>query len=88
MDRLRLWMMVCWTGWILTFGQSFASYFRGGEMAVTGLLGWQAVAGLMAIPILVLGRHWPPGTSVRLLSHAPIGLATLALIAVLMALRR
>lgn len=56
--------------------------FTRGLNRVTGFLGWQLAAGLVAIPVFVLGRGHPRGSAMRWLSRLPVAAALALLLAI------
>lgn len=46
--------------------------FTRGLNRAGAFLGWQAIAGLLALGAFGLGRAWPRGTAVRRLSRLPL----------------
>jgi hypothetical protein len=76
--------MVLWAAWILAFGYAFVHFavtepsgdgFVRGANRVLGFLGWQGIAGMIAIAIWGVGRAWPTGHPARRLSLVPIAIA-------------
>ena len=76
--------------WAIAFAYSFVtvavspaegSGFTRGANRIATFLGWQGIAGLLALCIFGVARAWTPGSSVRRLAAVPLGLAA-ALIAV------
>ncbi|WP_425416976.1 hypothetical protein [Oricola indica] len=53
--------------------------FTRGLNRVTGFLGWQLAAGLVAVPVFFLGRGHPRGSGLRWASRLPAA-AALALV--------
>ena len=70
--------------WAMAFLYSFVAFlaadpegsgFTRGANRIASFLGWQGVAGLLALCVFGVARNWPPGTSVRRLALVPLGLA-------------
>ncbi len=77
------------TLWVLAYGWSVVGAWGAppsGEGFTRGInrvglfLGWQAVAGLLGVATLAIGRGWPKGSGIRRVSAVPFWLA-LALLA-------
>lgn len=78
--------------WVLCFGGAFVAYqltppegdgFLRGLNRVMVFLGWQGVAGMISIPIWVLGRVWPKRSAVRRMAAGPILLTVLEVLALI-----
>lgn len=52
-----------------------ASGLAWGANRIRSFLGWQGIAGLLALWVFALSRAWGAGTSVRRLARVPLGLA-------------
>ncbi len=85
-DATRIWLAVLMAFWLLAFGYSFVVYvttepsgdgFTRGLNRVTAFLAWQAIAGLLALPVVAIGRSWPKGSGVRFWSAVPFLCAVL-----------
>ena len=85
-DGRRLLLHVLFSAWVFVFGYAFVAPFRAGgdpTLVSAGLdrsavyLGWQAIAGMVAIAVFGLGRSWPRGSSVRRLTVLPLIIAVL-----------
>ena len=85
-DVRRLLLMVLYAAWAICFAYAFVAYARApyeGPGFPDGLnkpavyLGWQGIAGMLAIAVFALGRAWPKGGAVRSLTAVPLGLAVL-----------
>jgi hypothetical protein len=70
--------------WAASWAMSFYAYatnaptgdgFVRGLNRVTAFLGWQLAAAVPAFAAWILGRDWPRGTGVRIVSRMPIQLA-------------
>lgn len=91
-DNLRLLFTFLFSAWVLVFLYAFVAYARApyeGAGFPEGLnkpavyLGWQGIAGMLALAIYGVGRSWSKGKGVRALAAVPIMLATLQVIAIL-----
>ncbi len=85
-DARRLWLMILLALWLMTFAGSFAAWwltpttgdgFVRGMNRVTTFLGWQGIAGMLALGIWGMGRGFPAASPARRLSRWPLGLAGL-----------
>ena len=92
MDSRRLWLMVLTALWVMVWGGSFVAFvltepagedFVRGFNRVATFLGWQGIAGVLAIAIWGVGRGWRRGSPPRRLSRVPLTLAILLLLAIL-----
>lgn len=90
-DRRRLLLTVLIAVWLLAYGYSFVAFaltqpdgdgFTRGANRVLQFLGWQGVAGIVAVAVFGVSRAWPKGTAVRRLASAPLGLALLLVAAI------
>ena len=91
-DKQRLLLTGLFALWAVVFLYAFVAYARApyeGAGYPDGLnkpavyLGWQGIAGMLALAIFGVGRRWPKGNGVRGLSAVPIILAILQGIAIL-----
>ncbi len=91
-DKLRLLLTTLFAIWAVVFLYAFVAYARAsyeGAGFPDGLnkpavyLGWQGIAGMLALAIFGVGRRWPKGTGVRGLSSGPLVLAALQVVAIL-----
>ena len=89
-DRARLILVILLAIWALAFGYSFVAYivteptdfgFTKGLNRVEAFLGWQAIAGLLSLPVLAISRGWPKGSGVRRLGVLPFACAVLLVLA-------
>ena len=85
-DGRRLWVICLFAAWFLTFGYSFVAFWTTpaeGEGFVRGMnrplvyLGWQGIAGMIAVALWGVGRGWPKGASTRQLTAVPLVLGLL-----------
>ena len=85
-DARRFWVTLLFALWALAFGYAFVAYMTtppSGDGFFLGLnralvyLGWQGIAGLLALGLWGVARGWPRGTSARQLSGIPLFLAVL-----------
>ncbi len=83
--------MILFAAWVLAFGYAFVAFwttaptgegFTRGTNRVVTYLGWQGVAGMVAIAVWGVGRGWPKGSSARWLSVVPMALALLHVAAI------
>lgn len=76
--------------WAMAFVYAFVAAAMaeppdGGSLALgraRAYLGWQGLAGLLAIAVLGVGRRWPKGSSVRRLSLVPLAIAIFHAVAI------
>ena len=70
--------------WLMAFCYAFVAFWTTapeGEGFVRGLnkplvyLGWQGIAGMLALALWGVGRGWPKGAPARRLTAVPLGLA-------------
>ena len=90
MDARRLWLMILGAAWAMAWAGSFLAWWliapRDGEPGIdrlTAFLGWQAVAGMLAVAVFGAGRGWPARHPVRRWSLVPLGLAALLVVALI-----
>ena len=85
-DTRRLWVTVLYASWAIAFGYSFFAFwttvpegdgFVRGANRVGAYLGWQGIAGMVALALWGVGRGWPKGAPARRLTAVPLGLALL-----------
>jgi len=81
-DNTRFLLTVLFAAWVLALVYSIVTYMTtagdsGGLGRVSTFLGWQGVAGVMALAIFAKGRSWPAKSSIRSLSRVPLGLAVI-----------
>ena len=90
-DLRRFILMALYALWVVVFTYAFVAYARApheGAGFPDGLnkpavyLGWQGIAGMLAIAVFGVGRTWPAGSSVRGLSVVPFVIAVLHLLAI------
>lgn len=90
-DGARLALSVLYAGWVLVFAYAFVAYARAPYEAAgfpDGLnkprvyLGWQGIAGMLALAVFGVGRIWPRGSGVRGLSAVPLVIAVLHVLAI------
>lgn len=89
-DGLRLVLTVLFAAWVLAFFYAFVAYttashegpgFPDGLNKPAVFLGWQGVAGVLAVAVFGVSRRWPRGSAVRKLGAVPLAIA-LALVLV------
>ena len=77
----RLLLTVLFAFWAMAFVYSFVAFaltepddigFTMGMNRIRAFLGWQGIAGLLALCIFGVSRSWPPGASVRRLGLVPL----------------
>lgn len=90
-DTTRLWLMVFLAAWAVAFVYAFAAFFgtaptgdgfTRGLNRVVAYLGWQGVAGMLALAAFGVGRRWPRGAPVRRLSAVPLAIALVHVVAI------
>ena len=81
-------LLLLWAG---LFGWSFVDFstteatgdgFTRGSNRIVAFLQWQFVAGIVAVPVYMVGRNEVGGTALRWASRAPLALATALLAAI------
>mgnify|MGYP001814932194 FL=1 len=91
-DGQRLMLTVLLALWVIAFGYAFYAFattipggggFVRGMNRVTAYLGWQGIAGMVAIALFAVGRVWPKGSAVRRMTVVPIALAILHIAGIL-----
>jgi len=77
-------LMVMLALWLATFGYSVsillsgdpaADVFTGGLSRASKFLGWQGVAGVVAVAVWGVGRGFPRVSGIRRITGIPIGIA-------------
>lgn len=77
--------------WLLAFLYAFVAFWTTppeGEGFVRGMnkpivyLGWQGVAGMLALALWGVGRGWAKGSSARRLTSVPLALALLHVVGI------
>lgn len=89
-DGRRLLLLVLFSLWVFVFVYAFVALLRvplaGGLLDGFGrpgvYLGWQGIAGMLAISVFGVGRGWPRGSSVRSMTTVPLVIAILHLVAI------
>lgn len=90
-DARRLLLMVMYAAWVIIFVYAFVAYVRApyeGPGFPDGLnkpavyLGWQGMAGMLAVAVFGVGFGWPRGSAVRKLTALPLVVALLHLLAI------
>ena len=91
-DEPRFLLTVLAAVWLMAFVYSFAGLvfiapegtgFLRGFNRVQSFLGWQGIAGVVAIGVFGVSRAWAQGTPVRRLGVVPLGLALLLVLGIL-----
>ena len=90
-DGVRLVLTVLFAAWVLAFFYAFVAYttapyegagFPDGLNKPAVFLGWQGVAGVLAVAVFGVSRRWPRGRAVRKLGTVPLGIALVLALAV------
>ncbi|MEM9425640.1 MAG: hypothetical protein AAGA06_02970 [Pseudomonadota bacterium] len=90
-DKRRLLLTALIAIWVLAYGYSFVAFattepdgdgFTRGANRVAQFLGWQGMAGILAIAVFGVSRAWPKRSGVRRLATAPLVLALLLVAAI------
>lgn len=77
--------------WLAAFLYAFVSFatsaptgegFVRGANRVMSYLGWQGIAGMIAIAVFPVGRRWPKGSAIRTMASVPLGIAVLHILAI------
>ena len=85
-DTRRFWLTAFYAGWVAVFAWSFVAYARApyegrgfpdGLMKPAVFLGWQGVAGCLAVAVFGISRAWPKGSPVRGMALVPLAVAGL-----------
>lgn len=93
-DGRRYGLTALYAVWVLAFAYAFVAYARAryegggfpdGLNKAVVYLGWQGVAGTIAVAVFGLGLGWPKGSGVRRLSVVPLVVAALHVVAVVAA---
>ena len=80
-DRQRLLLTALFAAWVIAFAYAFYAYastipggggFVRGMNRITSYLGWQGIAGMIAIALFSVGREWPRRSAVRRMSGLPL----------------
>ncbi len=78
--------------WVMTYVYSFVAFaitapddigFTRGLNRIRAFLGWQGIAGILAICVFGCARSWPKGSAVRRNSAVPLMLAGLLIFGIL-----
>lgn len=87
-DTRRFVLTALYAAWVIVFGYAFVAYsqapyegagFPDGLNKPAVYLGWQGVAGMIAVAVFGLGLAWPRGSGVRRIASVPLILALLHL---------
>lgn len=90
-DGRRFLLMAIYATWVFVFAYAFVAYARApyaGAGLPDGLnrpavyLGWQGIAGMLALAVYGIGLGWPKGSTVRALAAVPLVMALLHLLAI------
>lgn len=91
-DQIRLFLLMAMLAlWLVAWGYSLVFLaltqptgdgFTRGMNRITGFLGWQGVAGMLAIAVWGVGRGFPKGSGVRKVSIFPLGMVLVLLLAI------
>ena len=80
---MAIWLMAyCYSFVALALTEPDGDGFTRGANRVSLFLGWQGVAGALAIAIFGVSRAWPRGSGVRRLATAPLALVLLLVFAI------
>lgn len=82
MVLLALWVAAWGYSLVPLFAEPTSDGFTRGMNRMAGFLGWQGVAGMIALALWGIGRGLPNGSGARRISGVPLGMA-LALLLVL-----
>lgn len=87
-DGARLWLTVLFAAWVMAFVFAFYAYavtstHPNSAPRTMAFLGWQGVAGIIAVGIFGISRQWPTGAAVRKLGAVPLILAALLALGIL-----
>ena len=89
-DTRKLWTMLLFAAWCGAFIMSFVAFsmteptgdgFVRGMNRVGRLLGWQGVAGVLAVLTWGVGRRLEPGSGARKLAAFPVLVAVVLVLA-------
>ena len=78
--------------WVLAYVYSFVAFATtaaedigstGGMNRITAFLGWQGIAGILAVCLFGVSRSWPKGSSVRRNASVPLVLAVFLILGIL-----
>ena len=92
MDTRALWLLIAGAAWALAWAGSFAAFamsepagegFVRGLNRITGFLGWQGVAAMLAFAVWGAGRGWPARHPVRRASLIPLARAAVLAVGLL-----
>ena len=73
-DGRRFLLTCLFAAWVMAFGYAFyALAVRPVNIGI--FLGWQGVAGALAVAIFGVSRPWPRGAAVRRMGVVPLSLA-------------
>lgn len=82
-DGRRFLLIVLGAVWLMAFVYAFvASSNTHFEWAPLVYLGWQGIAGMVALALFGIGSAWEQGSAVRRLSRFPVILALLHLVVI------
>ena len=90
-DSRRLLLTGLLALWLIAFVYAFVAFatttptgdgFVRGANRVMSYLGWQGIAGVVAIATFAIGRDWPKGSAVRTMSAIPLVIALLHILAI------
>jgi hypothetical protein len=91
-DSRRFLLTLLFAVWAMAFAYSFHVFaiaapsgdgFARGLNRVMQFLGWQGVAGVVAVAVFGVSRAWPKGSAVRRMGAVPLFLAGLLVAAIL-----
>lgn len=90
-DGRRFLLMAVYAAWVIVFVYAFVAYaqapyegagFPDGMNKPAVYLGWQGLAGMLALAVYGIGLGWPKGSAVRSLAALPLIVAMLHLLAI------
>lgn len=85
-DGIRLLLTVLFAAWLAAFVFAFVAHgltVAASEEARAAFLGWQGIAGILAVAVFGVSRNWPRSAPVRRLALAPILLAGLIVLGII-----
>ncbi len=76
-DGRRLLLTVLFAIWFAAFVYAFVAFVHADITGARQFLGWQAIAGVVAIGIFGVSRAWAKGSPVRQMARLPLLIAGL-----------
>ena len=80
-DGVKLLLTLLFAAWVGAFGYSFFAYvttapddmgFTRGLNRVKSFLGWQGMAGVLALAVFAVSLQWPESAGVRKVARVPL----------------